>query len=355
MNQLDRIVKALAGMPCDALLLSSPISRRYATGFPSSAGIVLIHRGGGLYYTDFRYIEAARQAVPNFEVALLPSGRSYNDVVNDLIARYGIKTLGYENMYVTAAQKVKFDAELKAELYPMDDMLDRLRAIKAPWEVENIVRAQRIAERALEETLPLIRPGVTEQEVAAELIYRMYRYGAECQSFDAIVVAGENSSKPHGVPGPRPIKDGDFVTMDFGCVVDGYCSDMTRTVAVGHASDEMKKIYDLVLQAQLAGLAATKADIPCTLPDKAARDIIYAAGYQGCFEHGFGHSLGLEIHEEPRLSHSSKDILREGTVVPAEPGIYLEGRMGVRIEDMMLVTKDGCENLTRAPKELLIL
>ena len=355
MNQLDRIVKALAGMPCDALLLSSPVNRRYATGFPSSAGIVLIHRNGGLYYTDFRYIEAARQTVPNFEVELLPSGRSYNDIVNDLIARYGIRTLGYENTFVTAAQKAKLDAELKAALYPIDDMLDRLRAEKAPWEVENIVRAQRIAERALEETLPLIRPGVTEQEVAAELIYRMYRYGAERLSFDAIVVAGENSSKPHGVPGPHPICDGDFVTMDFGCVVDGYCSDMTRTVAVGHASEEMRRIYDIVLQAQLAGLAAAKAGIPCALVDKAARDIIHGAGYEGCFEHGFGHSLGLEIHEEPRLSYASKDILHEGTVVTAEPGIYLQGRMGVRIEDMMLITKDGCENLTRAPKELLIL
>ena len=202
--------------------------------------------------------------------------------------------------------------------------------------------AQTIAEAALAETLPLIRPGVSEREIAAELVYRMLRHGSEGNSFDPIVITGKKTSMPHGVPGDELIAAGDFVTMDFGCIKHGYCSDMTRTVAVGSASEEMRNVYAIVLKAQLAGIAA-------------ARGVIRQAGYGEFFGHGFGHSLGLDIHEWPNANPSGADIMPAGAVVSAEPGIYIPGRFGVRIEDVMVLREGGCEVITKAPKDLIIL
>ena len=200
-----------------------------------------------------------------------------------------------------------------------------------------------------------IRVGVTEKEIAARLTYLMLHYGAENMSFDPIVVSGANSSKPHGVPTDKTIAVGDFVTMDFGCIVDGYCSDMTRTVAVGHVTEEMQRVYDIVLNAQLAGIACCKAGISGREVDGAARRVIEAAGYGDAFGHGFGHGVGLEIHEMPTASSRAEAILPAGSILTAEPGIYLPGKFGVRTEDMLYVIEDGCINLTEAPKTLRIL
>ena len=218
-----------------------------------------------------------------------------------------------------------------------------------------MIRAQRISEAALAETLPLIKPGMTEKEVAAELVYRMLRHGSEGNSFDPIVVTGKKTSMPHGVPGDEVIREGDFVTMDFGSLSGGYCSDMTRTVAVGSATEEMKNIYAIVLKAQLAGIAAARAGIPGKVIDGAARKVIEDAGYGPYFGHGFGHSLGLDIHEAPNANPRGEALMAENDVCSAEPGIYLPGRFGVRIEDVMHLTKDGAEVLTKSPKELIIL
>ena len=215
--------------------------------------------------------------------------------------------------------------------------------------------AQRISERALEEVLHIIRPGMTEREVAAMLVYEMLRHGSEGNSFAPIVVTGTKTSMPHGVPGDRVICEGDFVTMDFGSTKNGYCSDMTRTVAVGYATDEMKNVYDTVLRAQLAGISAARAGVLGRDIDAAARKVIADAGYGEYFGHGFGHSLGLDIHEWPSANPSGDTPMPAGAVCSAEPGIYLPGRFGVRIEDVVIIREGGCENITKAPKELLIL
>lgn len=218
-----------------------------------------------------------------------------------------------------------------------------------------MISAQRIAERALADILREIRPGVTEKEIAARLQYLMLHYGASDMSFDPIVVSGANGSLPHGVPSEKEIASGEFVTMDFGCIYRGYCSDMTRTVAVGSVTEEMHSIYHTVLAAQEAGIAAARAGVTGQAVDAAARDVIAKAGYGAYFSHSFGHGVGVEIHEAPNASPGNHAPLPAGAVISAEPGIYLPGRLGVRIEDVVLLTEEGCRNLTKAPKELLIL
>lgn len=226
--------------------------------------------------------------------------------------------------------------------------------MKTQEQIDCCIAAQRIAERALEETLNDIHVGVTEKHLAALLTFRMLDYGGENMSFEPIVVSGAKSSMPHGVPSDKKIEAGDFVTMDFGCTVEGYCSDMTRTVAVEYATDEMQKVYDTVLQAQAAGIAAAKAGVIGNAVDRAARDVIQQAGYGQYFGHSFGHGIGLDIHETPLASPTYHKPLAAGNIISAEPGIYLPGKFGVRIEDMLCITENGCRNLTNAPKYLTI-
>jgi Xaa-Pro aminopeptidase len=237
----------------------------------------------------------------------------------------------------------------------LDNLIARMRIIKTANEVENIRTAQRITEEALSETLKLINDRITEKDLALELEYRMRKKGADGISFDLITISGKKTSMPHGVPGDRKIQKGDFITMDFGVIYQGYCSDMTRTVALGHATEEMKKVYDTVLQAQLAGIAATKAGVTGKQIDAAARQVITDAGYGDYFGHGYGHSLGMEVHESPNCNPKGETPMAENMVTSAEPGIYLPGKFGVRIEDVVVFTKDGCEILTASPKNLIII
>ncbi len=266
----------------------------------------------------------------------------------------GVRRLGAEEEKLSHARFLALEKDLGLPLRSAQQILSALRASKTPEEIDSMIRAQRISEAALEETLQLIRPGMTEKEVAAELVYRMLRHGSEGNSFDPIVVTGANTSMPHGVPGDTVIREGDFVTLDFGSLKDGYCSDMTRTVAVGYATEEMRSIYGIVLEAQLAGIAAARAGIPGKEIDGAARAVIQKAGYGAYFGHGFGHSLGLDIHEAPNANPAGEAIMPVGAAVSAEPGIYLPGRFGVRIEDVMILREDGCEVITKAPKRELI-
>lgn len=341
--------------PYDALVLTSEVNRRYATGFHSTAGAVYLSAKQAVFYTDFRYVEAARAAVTDFEVREIGVGRSYTAAINELIEQDGVRTIALEDETLTYAEYTKWATALHATVMRLEDSIARLRVTKEDDEVEKIVAAQRIAEQALEEVMNDIRVGVTEKEIAARLTYLMLHYGAENMSFDPIVVSGANSSKPHGVPTEKTIAAGDFVTMDFGCIVDGYCSDMTRTVAVGHVTEEMQRVYDTVLNAQLAGIACCKAGVSGREVDGAARRVIEAAGYGDAFGHGFGHGVGLEIHEAPTASSRADALLPAGSILTAEPGIYLPGKFGVRTEDMLYVIEDGCINLTEAPKTLRIL
>lgn len=351
MSRISMIQKHMTGL--DALLLTDPISIRYASAFFITDGAAVVTGDGAWLVTDSRYVEAARREVRGMEVVCVSREKPLNAWLKEFLA--GREAVGAEETRLSRAQWDAYESLLARPLRPAAHILAGLRASKDEEEIELATKAQRIAEKALDEVLGLIRPGLTEKEVAAELVYRMYKYGGEANSFDPIVVTGAKSSMPHGVPGDVVIRDGDFVTMDFGTMYGGYCSDMTRTVAVGHATDEMRKVYEIVLEAQLAGIEAARAGVPGSAIDGAARAVIEKAGYGPYFGHGFGHSLGLEIHEAPNANTANHEPMPLGAFISAEPGIYLPGKFGVRIEDTMWLREDRAQVVTKAPKQLIIL
>ena len=337
------------------LLLTSRYSRHYGAEFDIAEGVAIVAKGGCRYFTDSRYIEAAENGIRGFRVIQMDRQHPYAQLINEAIADFGLKTLGYEESYLTVAELREFEEKLNAELTPMHKQISGFRATKEDWELERMRKAQEITDLTFSQVLPLLRAGMTEKELQAELIYGMYRNGAEGLAFDPIVVSGPNTSLPHGVATDRVIREGDFVTMDFGALYGGYCADMTRTVAVGYATEEMQNIYNTVLQAQLAGIAATRAGVTGRDVDAAARQVIADAGYGEYFGHGYGHCIGMECHEMPSCNPSGSTALAPGMVSSAEPGIYLPGKFGVRIEDLVVVTENGCENLTASPKNLIII
>lgn len=356
MNNIAKIQNALIKNELDALLITDEKNQRYAAGFPFTDGYVLVTKEKAWLITDSRYIEAAELAAGGCAtVQMYDRQHSALSLVKAALSEAGVSRLGGEERKLSHGDYKDIEKELGLPLLPAQQLLCDLRASKSAEEIASMIKAQRISEAALEETLHIIKPGMTEREVAAELVYRMLRHGSEGNSFDPIVVTGAKTSMPHGVPGDEVIKSGDFITMDFGSLKDGYCSDMTRTVAVGSASEEMKNVYSVVLEAQLAGIAAARAGVPGKVIDGAARAVIEKAGYGEHFGHGFGHSLGLDIHEAPNANPRGETPMPEGAVVSAEPGIYLPGRFGVRIEDVMVLHNDGAEVITKAPKELIIL
>ena len=353
MKNLDKYLSLLSDG--QGLLLTSRYSRHYGAQFDIAEGVAVVTRAGCRYFTDSRYIESAENGIRGFEVLCVDSDHSYIDRLNSAIADFGVTELGYEEEYLTMAEYLRYEKNLKARLMPRNKEIASFRAVKEEWELELMRKAQEITDKAFAQILTRIREGMTEKELAAELIYCLLKNGGEGLSFDPIVVSGPNTSLPHGVPGERKLQRGDFITMDFGVLYKGYCSDMTRTVALGFATDEMKKVYDIVAQAQLAGIAATRAGVPGEQIDAAARKVIVDAGYGPYFGHGYGHSLGLEIHESPNPNARNPEPMPAGAVCSAEPGIYLPGRFGVRIEDVTIIREDGCENITSSPKNLIII
>ncbi|MCL1829178.1 MAG: Xaa-Pro peptidase family protein [Oscillospiraceae bacterium] len=355
MNRTDKIRRKLDGAGLDALMITSETNRRYAVGFHSSAGVILITKSKTFFLTDGRYIEAARASVKSAEVISVSGSAAVNDLLCGIIKDNSIRTLGYEEGRMTCREYLKRRSSLPADLVPAEDILSGMRESKDEDEIDCIRKAQKTAESAFERVLRIIKPGITEKETAAELVYLMLKDGAEKPSFDPIVLSGAKTSVPHGEPGPKAIEKGDFVLMDFGCSVNGYKSDMTRTVAVGGVTEKQAGIYDVVLRAQLEGISAAKAGVPGKEPDAAARRVIENAGYGEFFCHGFGHGTGLEVHETPSLSQDETKALAPGCIVTAEPGIYIPKEFGVRIEDMLLITEAGPQNLTKAPKNLIVL
>ena len=354
---MDHIAKITAQLPehgLDAMLVTSAPGERYAVGFEGE-GWVLVSRDGARYSTDGRYIEAARQQVTGAEIVLTERGQSHLALAREEIRRRGLKRVGFESGRVSADELGRWKDSLPCELVAAQGLLDGLRAAKDEEELARMRQAQRITDEAFREILNFIRPGLTEQEVAARLVYELLRRGGRRVSFDPIVAAGANGSMPHAVPGETVIQPGMFVTMDCGCVYEGYCSDMTRTVAVGQPTDEMERVYHTVLEAQRAGIAAARAGVTGSEVDRAARQAIQQAGYGSFFSHSFGHSLGLEIHESPNASPSEQTVFPAGAVISAEPGIYLPGHFGVRIEDVLVLREGGCEDITQAPKNLIVL
>lgn len=357
MNHFQKIAAHLEAHGLDAMLLTGEANRFYASGFHSSGtdGVALVTRKKAYYFTDSRYTEAAGRCLVGAELREIGHGRGYAALIEEAISEQHISRMGFEDAYMTVQDYERYRKALSCDLVPATELLWQLRMVKDDEELEALAAAQRIAERALEEILEEIRPGVTEKEIAARLQYLMLHYGASDMSFDPIVVSGPNGSLPHGVPSEKTIRQGEFVTMDFGCVYRGYCSDMTRTVAVGFATEEMHEVYQTVLAAQLAGIRAARAGVTGREVDGAARAVITAAGYGDYFGHSFGHGVGVEIHEAPNASPMNDKPLPDRAVISAEPGIYLPGKLGVRIEDVIILTEEGCRNITRAPKELLIL
>lgn len=348
--ELEKVKGLMADKGLDALWITSAENHRWLCGFNNPDGWLLITKNKSYVFADFRYIEAARaQSDPAFEV-IMPSGAYLAPLVDE----NGVKTIGFENNRMTVAAFERLKKTLPdCSFEPIDGMLTDARSIKTQYEVEQIVAAQRIAEAAFEHILKYIKYDMTETEVALELEYFMRKNGAEDKSFDTICVSGTASALPHGVPRHKKLERG-FLTMDYGAVINGYHSDMTRTVVIGKADDEMKKLYSTVLSAQRAAIDAITEGAKNAEMDKIARDIIDGAGYAGCFGHSLGHGVGLEIHEAPGLSGGMGDAaLKVGQVITVEPGIYIEGKYGCRIEDMVEIIPGGKRDLTLADKELI--
>lgn len=343
------MVQTLEKYNADAILVKNPVNRRYLTGLETSAGYCLITKNNKYFLTDFRYIEVASK-ISDFTVIM---AGNYNTLINEIIAKENIKSLAFESEYIDYETYLNFKEAFKINLIAVNNFFKDMRIIKTKDQVDYIQTAQKITERALEETLNFIKVGITEKEIKAELVYRMLKYGAEDVSFEPIVVSGANSSLPHGKASDKKIENGDFITMDIGSVYNGYCSDMTRTVAVGHVTDEMETVYNTVLKAQTTAMKHIKPNVKCCEIDLIARKTMGAM--EKYFGHSYGHGVGMDIHEYPNLSSRSTEVLKEGHIVTAEPGIYIPEKFGVRIEDMVYVTKDGYLNLTSSQKNLIIL
>lgn len=349
---MTRLQKLLSSLPhtLDALLVTNEKNQRYLTGFDFQDGLVLITRKKSCVITDFRYIEAAkREVAPEFDIVTF-EGELSKQLLSLLDGQYSV---GYEDASVTVEVLEKYRSALPGcTLSGAGRIVEGLRITKEPCEIENMIKAQRIAEKAFEHILGFISTDRTEREVALELEFTMRKLGAENVSFNTIAVCGKNSSLPHGVPGDIKLSKG-FFTMDFGALYHGYCSDMTRTVVIGKADGEMKRVYNTVLEAQIAALNAFDFGKTGREIDAVARNIINRAGYEGCFGHGLGHGVGMDIHEAPGVNERSTTPLAAGHVVTCEPGIYLAEKYGVRIEDMVVFHDNVVENITNCPKHMI--
>lgn len=353
-NRVKQIMQALKKN--QALLIQSHANRFYLTGFSSSAGSIVITKDKATFFIDFRYFEKAKATVKNMQVVL---SKSFKAELNKFLDKNGIKEIFTETDIMSLdgyAALVRGLKNVKVQTgSSFTKLLYELRAVKTEEEITNIKLAQSITDKTFSYILNNIKPGRTEKQIMLDMEFYLRNLGSEGVSFDFIVASGKNSSMPHATPTDKPIEKGDFVTMDFGAVVNGYRSDMTRTVAVGYATDEMQLVYNTVLKAQNEAINAVKSGEICKNIDKIARDIIYNAGYKNCFGHGLGHSVGIEIHENPCFNLRDKTKLKSGMVITVEPGIYLEEKFGVRIEDMIVVTDSGSENITKSDKKLIIL
>ncbi len=338
---------------CNGVLITSPHNLRYFSNFCGGEGFCLIGKCFKTIIVDSRYTVEAKEECEGFEVIEYSSGRLL-DIILGVLNRNSVKTLAYEDKDMTCSVYKTFSEKLAGiELLPIGNDLDIIRSVKTDNEIELIKKAEEIGDIAFKNVIPLIKAGMTENQLAAEIEYQMRKLGGSGTSFSTIAISGTKTAMPHGIPSDKKIEKGDMITLDFGCIYNGYCSDMTRSLILGEASKKQSEIYDIVLKAQLAGLSAIKEGVTGAQADRAARSIIEGAGYGDCFGHSLGHGVGLLVHELPNLSPRSDTVLMENMVVSCEPGIYIEGEFGVRIEDLVVVKKDGIINLTSSPKELI--
>ena len=349
-----RIRDYLKERQLDAFLVADGFQMRYLSGFTGATGYLYMTKSRRVILTDSRYTLQAMEEGAGCEVMEISREEGYPEKLKKLVEEDRVQVWGFEDEAMLYADVERLKKALPVEKWePAGGSLSFLRRIKTPEEIARMTKAQEITDRAFAYILGELKPGVTELEIAAKLEFWMKTHGAEDIAFASVIASGIHSSMPHATPSRKKLEPGDFITMDFGARYEGYCSDMTRTVVLGKASEKQKEIYRIVLEAQIAGLAAVRAGIPGAEADRAARSVIERAGYGECFGHALGHSVGLEVHERPSLSPKDTTVLRAGMIETVEPGIYVPGFGGVRIEDMVVVTEEGCQDLTRSPKELI--
>lgn len=336
----------------DALLITNPFNRKYMTGFTGTSGYVLIAGDRAALITDFRYIEQAAEQAKAYEI--IQHGLNPLETILQTLQQWRIAKLGFEQDHFTYAEYLKYTNTMTSIQFVVTNRLvERLRQIKDAGELKTIQAAAELADRTFEHILKQIRPGVSERDLALEIEFFMRKHGATSSAFDTIVASGERSALPHGVASERILQSGDFVTLDFGALYQGYCSDITRTVVLGKATDRHREIYHIVLEAQQQAIAQIRPGMTGKEADALARSVIERFGYGERFGHGTGHGIGLEIHEAPRLSRQGETRLEPGMVMTVEPGIYLPGFGGVRIEDDIVITEHGARLLTHADKQLI--
>lgn len=350
--RVDKLRAAMAAMGLAGFLVARPENRIYLSGFTGSNALLLITAAEALLLTDFRYVEQAKEQAPDFQV-IRPQSLQEDGLVAEVQSR-GLKSLGFEEDYLTFKDHQDYLHKLPdTALRPTGGLVEKIRGIKDDKEIALLRQAVHIADLAFDHILDFIQPGVRENDLALELDYFMRRIGAEKSAFDIIVASGKRSALPHGVASDKAITKGELITMDFGAVYQGYHSDITRTIILGKADRQQKQIYQLVLEAQRQAIEAVKPGVVAGTVDTVARDLIARDGYGANFGHGLGHSVGLAIHEKPTFSTKDATVLEKGMTLTVEPGIYLPGWGGVRIEDIVAVTAGGCEILTKAPKKLI--
>lgn len=350
MENYEKALELVKKTGADAVLVSDLANIRYLSGYTNDTGYLLITEKNRYLLTDFRFITQARAEAKNYEVI---ETRSYAKVLAELIAKEELSVLAFEEENLSYSVYRTFSEAFGCRMLPIANILATLRRVKTAEELVLMKEAEHIGDRALKMLLPELKPGITEGSVAAKLEYYMRSLGAEAVSFPSIVASGLNSAIPHAMPGEKKLETGDFITMDFGCKYHGYCSDMTRTVVLGKANEKQKEIYNIVLEAQLTCLELMKPGSICKDVHNRAVEVISKYGYGQYFGHGLGHSVGLEIHENPACNARCEAVLEPGIVMTDEPGIYIEGFGGVRIEDMLVITENGYENFAESPKELI--
>lgn len=348
--------KLLKEKGLDAVFIASSANICYLSGFVGRDSYFYLSAGKQVILTDSRYTLQAQEEGKGCQVQTISNDRGYGVLLKELLEEDKVKQLGFEDGAMTWQMVEKLQDETETEKIswiPIEEGFSLLRAVKDEGELKKMARAEQIGDEAFSYILTQIKPGVTELEIAAKLEYYMKSHGAGEKSFDTIVASGYHSAMPHAVPSEKVLEKGDFITLDFGCKYQGYCSDMTRTVVLGKASEKQREVYQIVLEAQKTALGSLKAGMTGAEGDKLAREVIEKAGYGQYFGHGLGHSVGLEIHEKPALSQKDKSVLKPGMIETVEPGIYIPDFGGVRIEDMVVITENGVKNLTSSPKELI--
>ncbi|WP_155767512.1 M24 family metallopeptidase [Sporosarcina ureilytica] len=351
--KLENLRKQLENEQIDALLITNPYNRRYMTEFTGTAGVALVSAKDAVFITDFRYTEQAEKEIKGYRI--VQHTKTIIEEVATQVKNMNVKTVGFEKDDLSFGLYELYNKEIEAELKPVSGIVEKLRMVKTAEELAILQQAAKIADDAFQHIIDYIRPGITELDVSNELEFFMRKQGATSSSFSIIVASGLRSALPHGVATDKVIESGDFVTLDYGALYNGYISDITRTIAVGEPSEKLKEIYAVTLEAQERALKQIKPGMTGIEADQIARDYIASKGYGEAFGHSTGHGIGLEVHEGPALSFRSETVLEPNMVVTVEPGIYLPEIGGVRIEDDIVITEDGNKRLTFATKELLIL